>query len=133
MNGPDVTEITTAPRRRACLVEGCACKDARILSTRRAGYFASIAASRGETADRRQGLPGPRPESKRRPEEDGRRFAREVDGAGRAGGRGQAASSKAASVRLASRAGEVGSRHVSSSGAIRRSAVWPRDAATLAK
>ena len=53
MNGPDVTEITTAPRRRACLVEGCTCKDARILSTRRAGYFASIAASRGETADRR--------------------------------------------------------------------------------
>ena len=53
MNGPDVTEITTTPRRRACLVEGCACKDARILSTRRAGYFASIAASRGETADRR--------------------------------------------------------------------------------
>jgi len=52
MNGQDVTEITTAPRRRACLVEGCACKDARILSTRRAAYFASIAASRGETADR---------------------------------------------------------------------------------
>jgi hypothetical protein len=53
MNGPDVTEITAAPRRRACLVEGCTCKDARILSTRRADYFASIAASRGETADRR--------------------------------------------------------------------------------
>ena len=53
MNGPDVTEITIAPRRRACLVEGCTCTDARILSTRRAGYFASIAASRGETADRR--------------------------------------------------------------------------------
>ena len=53
MNGPDATEITTAPRRRACLVEGCTCKDARVLSTRRAGYFASIAASRGETADRR--------------------------------------------------------------------------------
>jgi hypothetical protein len=53
MNGPDVTEITTAPRRRACLVEGCHCKDARILSTRRAAYFASIAASRGETAQRR--------------------------------------------------------------------------------
>jgi len=52
MNGPDVSEITTAPARRACLVDGCTCKDARILSTRRASYFASIAASRGETADR---------------------------------------------------------------------------------
>jgi hypothetical protein len=36
----------------ACLVAGCTCKDARILSTRRAAYFASIAASRGETAAR---------------------------------------------------------------------------------
>ena len=53
MNGSDATEITASPVRRACLVEGCTCKDARILSTRRAGYFASIAASRGETADRR--------------------------------------------------------------------------------
>ena len=53
MNGLDVTEITTAPRRRACLVDGCACKDARILSTRRAAYFASVAASRGQTAERR--------------------------------------------------------------------------------
>jgi hypothetical protein len=52
MNGPDVSEITATPARRACLVEGCACKDARILSTRRASYFASVAASRGETADR---------------------------------------------------------------------------------
>ncbi|HEX5825848.1 MAG TPA: hypothetical protein VFY18_15420 [Candidatus Limnocylindrales bacterium] len=52
MNGPDVTEITTSPARRACLVEGCTCKDARILSSRRASYFASVAKARGETADR---------------------------------------------------------------------------------
>jgi hypothetical protein len=52
MNGPDVTEITTLPARRACLVEGCTCKDARILSSRRASYFASVAKARGETADR---------------------------------------------------------------------------------
>ena len=52
MNGPDVSEITTAPARRACLVEGCTCKDARILSSRRASYFASVAKARGETADR---------------------------------------------------------------------------------
>src|SRR5215207_2367567 len=55
MTGPGTTETTetTAPvTRRACLVEGCTCKDARILSTRRASYFASTARSRGETADR---------------------------------------------------------------------------------
>ena len=38
--------------RRACLVAGCPCKDARIVSQRRAAFFASWAASHGETADR---------------------------------------------------------------------------------
>jgi hypothetical protein len=55
MTGPNSTETTEtiAPAtRRACLVEGCTCKDARILSLRRASYFASIARSRGETAGR---------------------------------------------------------------------------------
>ena len=52
MNGQDVTETTASTTRRACLVEGCTCKDARIVSTRRASYFASIAKARGETADR---------------------------------------------------------------------------------
>ena len=54
MNGQDVTQSTRhrLPARRACLVEGCTCKDARIVSTRRATYFASVARSRGETADR---------------------------------------------------------------------------------
>ncbi len=55
MNGPDVSEstsITVMPARSACLVDGCPCKDARIVSSRRAAYFASIARSRGETADR---------------------------------------------------------------------------------
>ena len=55
MNGQDVTQTTqttASPARRACLVEGCTCKDARIVSTRRATYFASVARSRGETADR---------------------------------------------------------------------------------
>ena len=55
MNGQDVTQttqITVSPAGRACLVEGCACKDARIVSTRRATYFATVARSRGETADR---------------------------------------------------------------------------------
>jgi hypothetical protein len=52
MNGHDVTENTASPARRACLVDGCTCKDARIMSTRRASYFASVAKARGETSDR---------------------------------------------------------------------------------
>ena len=52
MNGPDASLIATSSLRAACLVEGCSCKDARILSPRRAAYFASIAAARGQTADR---------------------------------------------------------------------------------
>lgn len=43
---------TDRPARRACLVEGCTCKDARIVSYRRAAFFASWAKDRGETADR---------------------------------------------------------------------------------
>jgi hypothetical protein len=40
------------PGRRACLVAGCPCKDARIVSRRRAAFFAAWAASHGETANR---------------------------------------------------------------------------------
>jgi hypothetical protein len=40
------------PAKRACLVPGCPCKDARIVSHRRARFFASIARTLGETADR---------------------------------------------------------------------------------
>ncbi len=52
MNGPETTITETLPSRRACLVDGCSCKDARIISTRRAAYFASQAIATGETADR---------------------------------------------------------------------------------
>jgi hypothetical protein len=38
--------------RRACLVDGCPCKDARIVSRRHAAFVAAMAASRGQTADR---------------------------------------------------------------------------------
>ena len=38
--------------RRGCLVEGCSCKDARIVSQRRAAFFAAWARDHGETADR---------------------------------------------------------------------------------
>jgi hypothetical protein len=40
------------PSRRACLVEGCACKDARIISLRRVAYITSRAIENGETANR---------------------------------------------------------------------------------
>ena len=38
--------------RRGCLVEGCPCKDARIVSKRRAAFFAALARDQGETANR---------------------------------------------------------------------------------
>jgi hypothetical protein len=43
---------TDQPARRACLVAGCPCKDVRIVSRRRAAFFAAWAARNGETADR---------------------------------------------------------------------------------
>jgi hypothetical protein len=52
MNDSDVTRTPAAVSGRACLVDGCPCKDARILSTRRAAYVAAVARSRGETAHR---------------------------------------------------------------------------------
>jgi len=36
----------------ACLVAGCPCKDARIISHRRASFYAAVARHYGETADR---------------------------------------------------------------------------------
>ena len=36
----------------ACLVAGCTCKDARIISHRRASFVAAVARQNGETADR---------------------------------------------------------------------------------
>jgi hypothetical protein len=36
----------------ACVAPGCPCRDARIVSHRRAAFFAAVARQRGETADR---------------------------------------------------------------------------------
>jgi hypothetical protein len=49
----DRQEATDRTTRPACLVAGCTCKDARIVSRRRAAFFAAWAKGRGETADRR--------------------------------------------------------------------------------
>ena len=45
--------IAEPVRPGACLVAGCTCKDARIVSARRAAFFAAVARRSGETADRR--------------------------------------------------------------------------------
>lgn len=42
----------TVHRSKGCLVDGCPCKDARIVSLRRARFFATVARGRGQTADR---------------------------------------------------------------------------------
>ena len=57
---PDQASATTATApapvvpavSRACLVDGCPCKDARFVSHRRAAFFADLARRTGETADR---------------------------------------------------------------------------------
>lgn len=51
MNGPQ--DQTHEPAtRQPCLNPGCTCKDARIVSRRKAAYFAARARITGETADR---------------------------------------------------------------------------------
>ena len=44
--------IAEPGRTGACLVAGCTCKDARIVSSRRARFFADLARAHGETAMR---------------------------------------------------------------------------------
>ena len=46
------TASPAAHGSKRCLVDGCSCKDARIISTRRARFFARLAIERGETAQR---------------------------------------------------------------------------------
>jgi hypothetical protein len=49
---PMATETVAPSGSRACLVDGCPCKDARIVSHRRAAFFAAVARRNGETANR---------------------------------------------------------------------------------
>ena len=46
---PDQTSTEHGP---TCLAPGCPCRDPRIISRRRAGFFAYLARERGETATR---------------------------------------------------------------------------------
>ena len=52
MDSQQVMHHATDRGRRGCLVEGCPCKDARIVSTRRAAFYAAWARDHGETANR---------------------------------------------------------------------------------
>ena len=40
------------PQKRGCLVSGCTCMDVRIVSPRRARFYAQLADRRGQTAQR---------------------------------------------------------------------------------
>jgi hypothetical protein len=48
----EALSLIAPSRTSACLVAGCSCKDARIVSSRRAAFFAAVARRTGETADR---------------------------------------------------------------------------------
>lgn len=52
LESAEITETTNVPTRKACLTTGCSCRDARIVSSRRAAFYAAIARSSGQTADR---------------------------------------------------------------------------------
>ncbi len=52
MDSPQVMHQAGDRGRRGCLVAGCPCKDARIVSPRRAAFFAAWARDHGETANR---------------------------------------------------------------------------------
>jgi hypothetical protein len=52
MDNQPVSHGVPEQGRRGCLVAGCPCKDARIVSQRRAAFFAAWARDHGETANR---------------------------------------------------------------------------------
>jgi hypothetical protein len=55
MQAPEIIEIVEATETRlrgACLISGCTCKDSRIVSYRRAAFFAAMARRSGQTAVR---------------------------------------------------------------------------------
>jgi hypothetical protein len=52
MNEQIESTTTATDRRGRCSVDGCPCKDVRIVLRRRAAFYADLAVRRGETADR---------------------------------------------------------------------------------
>ena len=43
LTAPAVVAAVSTARGRGCLVDGCTCKDARIISHRRTAFFAAVA------------------------------------------------------------------------------------------
>ncbi len=52
MNGSDETTAQSQPVARSCRTDGCSCQDSRIVSHRRAAFFAAVAQANGQTAMR---------------------------------------------------------------------------------
>ena len=52
LEAAEIIETTNIPARKACPTTGCSCRDARIVSFRRAAFYAAVARSSGQTADR---------------------------------------------------------------------------------
>jgi hypothetical protein len=52
----EVAEQAETAVRGTCLISGCSCKDSRIVSHRRAAFFAAMAERSGQTADRVVGV-----------------------------------------------------------------------------
>ena len=52
LEAAEIVETANIPARKACSATGCSCRDARIVSFRRAAFYAAVARSSGETADR---------------------------------------------------------------------------------
>jgi hypothetical protein len=53
MDGQNETTARGSTIARSCHTAGCSCQDGRIVSHRRAAFFAAVAQASGETADRR--------------------------------------------------------------------------------
>jgi hypothetical protein len=52
MTGPNEQTTLSVTAGRQCLMDGCSCRDTRVISTRRVAFFAARARVTGETADR---------------------------------------------------------------------------------
>jgi hypothetical protein len=52
LNPETATQAESPRAHRGCLVDGCPCRDARIVSFRRAAFIRALATRNGETAAR---------------------------------------------------------------------------------
>ncbi len=52
LEAAEIIETTNISASKTCPTTGCSCRDARIVSFRRAAFYAAVARSSGQTADR---------------------------------------------------------------------------------